>query len=76
MNELIDYVVRALVDHPDDVRVTAIEGDRTMIYEVRCHAKDIGKVIGKSGKTVAAIRTILSTAASKVGKRAVLEVVE
>jgi predicted RNA-binding protein YlqC (UPF0109 family) len=76
MKELIDYVIRALVDHPDDVRVTSIEGDRTMIYEVRCHAKDIGKVIGKSGKTVAAIRTILSTAASKAGKRAVLEVVE
>lgn len=76
MKELIDYVVRALVDHPDDVRVTAIEGDCTMIYEVRCHAKDIGKVIGKSGKTVAAIRTILATAASKIGKRAVLEVVE
>ena len=76
MKDLIDYVVRALVDRPDDVRVTAIEGDRTMIYEVRCNAKDIGKVIGKSGKTVAAIRTILSTAASKMGKRAVLEVVE
>jgi predicted RNA-binding protein YlqC (UPF0109 family) len=76
MKELIDYVVRALVDRPEDVRVTAVEGERTLIYEVRCHTKDVGKVIGKSGKTVAALRTILSSAASKAGKRAVLEVVE
>ena len=76
MRELIEYIVRALVDHPDDVRVTQVEGERTVILELRCHSDDLGKVIGKSGKTVGAIRTILSTAASKQGRRVLLEVVE
>ncbi len=76
MKELIEYIVRILVDHPKDVRVTEIDGEKTVIFELRCHKEDIGKVIGKSGKTVGAIRTLLSTAAAKEGKRAMLEVVD
>jgi predicted RNA-binding protein YlqC (UPF0109 family) len=76
MKELMEYILRALVDHPQDVQVTEMDGERTMVFEVRCHTEDVGKVIGKSGKTIAAIRTILNTAASKAGKRAVLEVAE
>ena len=76
MKELVEYIVRILVDHPDDVRITEVDGERTVIFELRCNQQDIGKVIGKSGKTVGAIRTILSTAAARQGRRAMLEVVE
>ena len=76
MREMLEYIVRALVDHPDDVRITEVEGERTIIYELRCHPEDVGKVIGKNGKTVGAIRTLLSTAAARKNRRAMLEVVE
>ena len=76
MRELIEYVVKALVDHPDDLRIAEIEGERTIVFELRCHPEDVGKVIGKSGKTVGAIRTLLSTVAARQNKRAMLEVVE
>lgn len=76
MREMLEYIVRALVDHPDDVRITEVEGERTVIYELRCHPEDVGKVIGKNGKTVGAIRTLLSTAAARQNRRAMLEVVE
>lgn len=76
MKEMLEYIVRALVDHPDDVRITEVEGERTVIFELRCHPEDLGKVIGKNGKTVGAIRTLLSTAAARQNRRAMLEVVE
>ena len=76
MRELVEYIVRALVDHPQDVRLTEVEGERTLILELRCHPEDVGKVIGKSGKTIGAIRTLISTAAARQGRRAMLEVVE
>ncbi|MGD9781474.1 MAG: KH domain-containing protein [Kiritimatiellia bacterium] len=76
MKELIEYVVKTLVDHPDDLRITEIEGERTIVFELRCHPDDVGKVIGKSGKTVGAIRTLLSTVAARQNRRAMLEVVE
>ncbi len=76
MKELLEYIVRLLVDHPDDVRVTEVDGEKTVIFELRCHGDDIGKVIGKSGKTVGAIRTLLSTVAARDNRRAMLEVVE
>ena len=76
MQELIEYVVKTLVDHPEDIRISAIEGERTIVFELRCHPEDVGKVIGKSGKTVGAIRTLLSTVAARQNKRAMLEVVE
>ena len=76
MKELVEYIVRALVEHPNDVRITEVDGEKTVIFELRCHPEDIGKVIGKNGKTVGAIRTLLSTAAARQGRRAMLEVVE
>ena len=76
MQELIEYVVKTLVDHPEDIRISAIEGERTIVFELRCHPDDVGKVIGKSGKTVGAIRTLLSTVAARQNRRAMLEVVE
>jgi uncharacterized protein len=76
MKELIEYVVKVLVDHPEDIRISEIEGERTIVFELRCHPEDVGKVIGKSGKTVGAIRTLLSTVAARQNKRAMLEVVE
>ena len=76
MKELIEYVVKTLIDHPEDLRLTEIEGERTIVFELRCHPEDVGKVIGKSGKTVGAIRTLLGTVAARQNKRAMLEVVE
>ena len=76
MKELIEYIVKTLVDHPEDLRNTEIEGERTIVFELRCHPEDVGKVIGKSGKTVGAIRTLLSTVAARQNRRAMLEVVE
>ncbi len=76
MKELIEYVVKVLVDHPEDLRISEIKGERTIVFELRCHPEDVGKVIGKSGKTVGAIRTLLSTVAARENKRAMLEVVE
>ena len=76
MKELIDSVVKTLVDHPEDIRIAEIVGERTIVFELRCHPEDVGKVIGKSGKTVGAIRVLLSTVAARQNKRAMLEVVE
>ena len=64
------------MDHPEDIRIAEIVGERTIVFELRCHPEDVGKVIGKSGKTVGAIRTLLSTVAARQNKRAMLEVVE
>ena len=76
MKELIEYVVKTLVDHPEDIRIAEVIGERTIVFELRCHPDDVGKVIGKSGKTVGAIRTLLSTVAARQNRRAMLEVVE
>ena len=76
MKELIEYVIKTLVDHPDELRIAEIEGERTVVFELRCHPDDVGKVIGKSGKTVGALRTLLSTVAARQNRRAMLEVVE
>ena len=76
MKELIEYIVRILVDHPEQVQSTEVDGEKTVIFELRCNKEDIGKIIGKSGKTVGAIRTLLSTAAAKEGRRAMLEIVD
>lgn len=76
MKDLIEYIARSLVDHPDDVKLTEIDGERTIVFELRCHKDDTGKIIGKNGKTVGAMRTLLSTVAAKNGQRAMLEVVD
>ena len=76
MKELIEYVARALVDNPDEVQVQEIEGEKTTVYELRVGSGDLGKVIGKRGRTARASRTLLNAAATKAGKRAVLEILE
>jgi predicted RNA-binding protein YlqC (UPF0109 family) len=76
MKELIEYIAKALVDNPDAVRVTEIEGERASVIGLSVAKEDLGKVIGKQGRTVRAIRTILSATSAKINKRAVLEIKE
>ncbi|MGD0275580.1 MAG: KH domain-containing protein [Syntrophales bacterium] len=76
MRELIKYIAKALVDHPDQVEVTEIAGEQTSVIELRVAKEDLGKVIGKQGRTAKAMRTILSAASTKLHKRMVLEIIE
>lgn len=76
MKELIEYVVKALVDNPDKVEIKEVVGEKSIIYELRVGEGDLGKVIGKEGRTAKAIRTIITAAAMKQGKRAMLEIIE
>jgi len=76
MKELIKYISQALVDNPDKVEVTEVVGEQTSVIELRVAKEDLGKVIGKQGRTAKAIRTILSATSAKVHKRAVLEIIE
>lgn len=76
MKELIEYVTKALVDKPDEVEVKEVVGEKTTVYELRVGEGDLGKVIGKHGRTIRSIRTLLSAAATKENKRAVLEILE
>ena len=76
MKNLVLNIVRMLVDHPEDVRCTTLQGASTVILELRCNRGDVGKVIGKDGKTVGAIRTLLGVMAARKRYKAVLEVVE
>ncbi|KAF0157570.1 MAG: RNA binding protein [Syntrophaceae bacterium] len=76
MKELIKYISQSLVDNPDKVEVTEIIGEQTSVIELRVAKEDLGKVIGKQGRTAKAIRTILSATSAKMHKRAVLEIIE
>jgi predicted RNA-binding protein YlqC (UPF0109 family) len=76
LKELIEFVAKALVDHPDKVEVAEIAGEQTVVLELRVAKEDLGKVIGKQGRTVKAMRAILSAASSKMRKRADLELLE
>ncbi len=76
MKELITIIAKALVDDPDAVRVSEVEGEKTSVIELTVAKEDLGKVIGKQGKTARAIRTILSAASTKIKKRSVLEILE
>lgn len=76
MKELIDKIARALVDNPEEVEVSELEGHQSTIYELKVAKSDIGKIIGKRGGTVSAIRTILNGASGKVRKRITLEILE
>ena len=76
MKSLIELLVKSLVDSPEQVSVTEVEGERTTVFELSVASNDIGKVIGKKGNTAHAIRTILSAAGNKLGKRFVLEILE
>ncbi len=76
MKELIEFIVKALVDDPSSINITEVVGDKITIYELRAAKNDIGKVIGKRGRTAGAIRTILNAVSARQGKRAVLEIIE
>ena len=76
MKDLIELIAKALVDNPDSVSVTEVVGEKTTVYELRVAQTDLGKVIGKEGKTARAMRTILNAAGTKIGKRCVLEILE
>jgi len=76
MKELVEYIARALVDNPDQVSVNEVEGEKTTVIELRVAPSDLGKVIGKDGRTARSIRTILHAAGTKIGKRCVLEILE
>ncbi|MBC7194541.1 MAG: KH domain-containing protein [Caldisericia bacterium] len=74
MKDLLEEIVKALVDHPEDVKVQAVEGEQAVVYEVKVSADDIGKVIGKQGRTANALRTLVRAAASKSGKNAMVNI--
>ncbi|MCJ7617706.1 MAG: KH domain-containing protein [Desulfobacterales bacterium] len=76
MKDLIKYIAQALVDHPEQVSVTEVEGNQTAVLELKVAKDDLGKVIGKQGRTARAMRTILSAASAKIKKRSVLEIIE
>ncbi|MBJ2354977.1 MAG: KH domain-containing protein [Sphaerochaeta sp.] len=74
--DLVEYIVKSLVDVPDEVSINVIEGEKSTILELKVASEDVGKVIGKQGRIAKAIRTILSASATKGGKRAVLEILD
>ena len=75
MKELIEYIARSLVDNPDQVKVTQVEGEQSVIFELQVAQEDMGKIIGKEGRIANAIRTLLKVSAAREGKRAVLEII-
>ncbi|MDY0133100.1 MAG: KH domain-containing protein [Desulforegulaceae bacterium] len=76
MKELIEYIAKSLVDAPDQVSVNEIEGNQTSVLELKVAKEDLGKVIGKQGRTARAMRTILSSSSAKLRKKVVLEIIE
>ena len=74
--DLIEYIAKALVDHPEQVKVSEIEGERTSVIELSVAKEDLGKVIGKQGRTAAAIRTILWAVSGKLKRHSVLEIID
>jgi hypothetical protein len=76
MKDLISYIAKALVDKPEEVEVSEVIGEQTSVIELKVAKDDLGKVIGKQGRTARAMRTILSAASTKVKKRSVLEIIE
>jgi hypothetical protein len=76
MKELIKYIAKALVDFPEQVEVSEVEGEQTSVIELKVAKEDLGKIIGKQGRTARSIRTILSAASAKIKKRSVLEILE
>lgn len=76
MQAFLEYVVKGLVHHPEDVTITPVERDGTTIYELRLHPEDVGKVIGRQGMTINAIRSLLVAGSAKKGLRCSLEIVE
>lgn len=76
LKSLVESMAKALVDKPEEISVKEVDGEKTTVFELRVAQSDLGKVIGKQGKTARAMRVILSAAGTKVGKRCVLEILE
>ncbi len=76
MKELIEAIAKALVDNPNQVHVRAIEGEQVIVFELRVHPSDVGKVIGRQGRMAASIRTLLGAAGMKLRKRITLEILQ
>ncbi len=76
MKALVEIMAKALVDKPDEVEVTEVEGEQTTVIELKVAKDDLGKIIGKQGRTARAMRTILGAASTKIRKRSVLEIIE
>lgn len=76
MKDLIKFMAQALVDHPEQVEVSEVAGEQTSVIELRVAKEDLGKVIGKQGRTAKAMRTILNAASAKLRKRTVMEIIE
>jgi predicted RNA-binding protein YlqC (UPF0109 family) len=76
MKELIEYIAKALVDYPDQVQVSEVVGEQTSVLELKVAKEDLGKIIGRQGRSAKALRTILNAASTKLQKRTVLEIIE
>ncbi|HHY34495.1 MAG: KH domain-containing protein [Firmicutes bacterium] len=76
LRDLVEFIVKSIVDNPNGVQVKEVEGERACVFEVRVATEDMGKVIGKQGRVVRAIRTLVQAAAAKEGKRAAVEILE
>jgi len=76
LKEFVEFMAKSIVDNPEEVQVTEVAGEKTTVIELRVASEDLGKVIGKQGRTAKAIRIILSAVAAKMKKRAVLEILE
>ena len=76
LREMVEQIAKAIVDHPEEVRVNEVVGEQTTVIELKVAKDDLGKIIGKGGRTAKAIRTLLTAASTKAGKRAVLEILE
>jgi predicted RNA-binding protein YlqC (UPF0109 family) len=76
LKELVEYVAKSLVDNPEEVRVTETGGEQAVVYELRVAREDLGKIIGRQGRTARSIRTILGAASSRLKKRVTLEILE
>jgi uncharacterized protein len=76
MKELVEAIAKALVDHPEDVKVNTVEGSQVTVLELRVHPEDLGKVIGRQGRTAKAMRTLLGASGMKLHKRFTLEILE
>ena len=76
MRELIENILKALANYPDEVVISELYGRQTIIFEVRCNSDDMGRIIGRSGKTIGSIRTLLGVVAAKQRKKSLLEIVE
>jgi hypothetical protein len=76
MKDLVEVIAKALVDHPEQVQVRSVDGEQVTVLELRVHPEDLGKVIGRQGRTAKSIRTILGAAGMKIRKRLTLEILE